>query len=561
MAADISVGIGVLGEKEFKKALDECQNSLKQLDSGLKANAAEFGKNDDALKQSAERMELLKRGYDESEKQVKALGEAVEWSKQQYGELSKETTRYVIAQNKARENAARFAKELEGADMNMSELGRDAERVGRQLERGIGEAADDVSQKIESMVNTLDEDLGNIGKAVDFSAFKDKFDMAKDVIGDIGGAIFDLTEGTEDYRRTMSFLEQNAITAGMDPQVIKDMTFEVSALTGELDGAVEGMSNLMAAGFEKDELATAVDRLSAAVIQFPDTLKFESLADSLQESVATAQATGQYAEYLERMGADLDTVNKSFEEAAKKGPEAVETVALAWLNNPNAEKALDFYKEMNQDLIDGQIAQQKWNDEVARTADILQPYVTALTEYGTELLALTNEAISGEKTINGKKAQIWWLPDLDNPDSKITDRLMQFLGDTKEHASDWLSSLFEGEDVNTAAENALKGGMDIAKQIGEGIAQRGEYAISQAKLLWEAVAAELSKPINGPKVSAPSAGATNYGGQGYAGNAGSTYGAANINLDGKAVGEGMVGYNSDAMGSAVDRATTYLYGG
>ena len=32
MAADISVGIGVLGEKEFKKALDECQNSLKQLD-------------------------------------------------------------------------------------------------------------------------------------------------------------------------------------------------------------------------------------------------------------------------------------------------------------------------------------------------------------------------------------------------------------------------------------------------------------------------------------------------------------------------------------------------
>ena len=67
MAADISVGIGVLGEKEFKKALDECQNSLKQLDSGLKANAAEFGKSDDALKQSAERMELLKRGYDESE--------------------------------------------------------------------------------------------------------------------------------------------------------------------------------------------------------------------------------------------------------------------------------------------------------------------------------------------------------------------------------------------------------------------------------------------------------------------------------------------------------------
>lgn len=559
MASDISVGIGVLGEKEFKKALDECQNSLKQLDSGLKANAAEFEKSDDAMKQNAERIALLKRGYDESKKQVKALGEAVEWSKSQYGELSKQTTNYVVAQNKARENAARFARELENADRNVTELGRDADRVGRQLEQGIGEAADDVSDKIDSMVRTLDKDLSDIGKSVDFSAFKDKFDMAKDVIGDIGGAIFDLTEGTEDYRRTMSFLEQNAMTAGMDPQVIKDMTFEVSALTGELDGAVEGMSNLMAAGFEKDELATAVDRLSAAVIQFPDTLKFESLADSLQESVATAQATGQYAEYLERMGVDLDTVNKSFEEAAKKGPEAVETVALAWLNNPSAEQALEFYKEMNQDLIDGQLAQQKWNDEVARTAEILQPYVTKITEFGTSLLGRFNDAI------RFKDKGIWWMPDSINDmlgfgeegqgaiGADFFSGIMAKLDEGNEKLKEWFGGMFDNEDTAKAEENAGTAGENIATEIGNGILEAGSYAISQAKQLWEAIAAELSKPISGPKVGTPST-STSSAGSTYAGG---TTASATLTLDGKTVGEGMVEYNSNAMGAAVDRQIIY----
>ena len=566
---EIKTTLAVDGERAFNKAVTEAGRNMRVMASEMKSAAADFNLTGDEMEYLGRKSKSLNSQIAQQEAIIKALEGAVEDSAKAYGDASAKTDGYRIKLNNANASLSKLRKELEDNDQQMREMGNDAGRVGRQLEQGIGEAADDVSKKIDSMVNTLDEDLGDIGKSVDFSAFKDKFDMTVDVIGGVNDALTSLTEGTEDYRRTMSFLEQNAITAGMDPQIIKDMTFEVSALTGELDGAVEGMSNLMAAGFEEDELALAVDRLKAAVIQFPDTLKFESLADSLQESVSTQSAVGQYAEYLERMGVDLETVNKSFEEAAKKGPEAVETVALAWLSNPNAEAALEMYEEMNADLIAGKKAQQEWNDEVARTAEILQPCVTKLTEYKTELLGLFNEAISGEKTINGKEAKIWWLPDPDAEGIQFTwiDEFMEGYRSKAEAASneisEWLSDLFNPEDIKTAEENAGIAGENIATQVGNGIVSAGEWAISKARELFQAIASELNKPVQGPTIAATGVGtgATNYGGQSYGGNAGSTYGAAVINLDGKKVGEGMVDYNSSATGKKVERASTYLYGG
>lgn len=557
MAADISVGIGVLGEKEFKKALDECQNSLKQLDSGLKANAAEFEDSTDAMRENTERIKLLKKGYEESVKQANALGDAVEWSKKEYGELSKETTRYVVAQNKARENAAKFAKELEEANRSMGELGRDASRVGRQLENGIGDAADDVSRKIDGMINALDKDLGGIGAAVDFSAFKDGFDLVTGGIGGAYDALAGLTEGTMDYRRAMSFLEQNAVTAGMNTDMIKNMTIDVASLTGELDGAVEGMSNLMAAGFEEDELAAAVERLQAAVVQFPDTLKFESLAESLQESVATGQAVGQYAEYLERMGADLDKVNESFEEAAEKGPEAVETVALAWLNNPDAEAALEQYREVNKDLINGQEAIHEWNDEVARTADILQPLVMRMTEISTQALGIANDIMSGAPTIDGEDAASWWAPYRERTHAAqqesgmgVLEGFASGLDATKKQLGEWFDKLFEDEDTNEAIKNAETAGENVATMVGNGIAEGTAWAVQQAQSLWQAISDVMSRPIKGPTVSAAETAAGTGSGHG-------TDLKVDLSLDGKKLTDQQGGYISDKIGSMINREELY----
>ena len=309
-----------------------------------------------------EKNELLKKSLEENVKINDALGEAIDFANRQYGAASRQATQYATAQARARENIARLSRELELSDQNMLELGRDSGRVGRQLEQGIGEAADDVSRKFDSMVNKLDQDLGEIRKSVDISAFADLGGMIGGAIGSAYEGITGFVEGSVDYRRRMSFLDENALTAGLDPNKLRSMAAAVSILSGDMDAAIEGMSNLAAAGLELDEVEKTVERLSGAIIRFPDTYKFETLAEDLRMSIGERQFSGQLAEMLTTLGVDLEKANKALEEAGKKGQEAVETAALSMLSEHGLEEQYESWRKHNEELAKYLEAQAKLTD-------------------------------------------------------------------------------------------------------------------------------------------------------------------------------------------------------
>jgi hypothetical protein len=386
MAADISVGIAVQGEKEFNKALRECQNTLKQLDSGLKANAAEFGGNESAMRQSKERFEMLTKSIEGNERIIESLGEAIEWSTREYGAASTQTTKYVDAQNKARIAVAKLKKELEDSDNEMEELGRDSARVGRQLENGIGEAAEDVSRKFDGMVQGLSTNISGLGKTLNFAAGFSVAGMIVEGAANAYNAVTSLVDASMDYNRQMSFLEVNAAAAGYSFEKIQDYAIGVAAITGDMDAAIEGMSMLLKAGFEGEELATAVQRLSGIIVQMPDGMKFENLAESLLESVSTGSAVGQYAEYLEKMGMNIETVNKALEAAKKNGQEAAETAALALLSGHGAEEVLAQWQNDNADMVAYFEAQERLAIAQADLAKELTPLATDMVTLATDLV-------------------------------------------------------------------------------------------------------------------------------------------------------------------------------
>ena len=119
-----------------------------------------------------------------------------------------------------------------------------------------------------------------------------------------------LVEDTREYRTDLSKLQQNAASANVSFDNMKSKLSTLAAITGETDSSIEALSNLMAAGFNDNQMAAAVEALSGAVIKFPDTLKIESLSDSLQETLATGAATGQFSELIGRMGGNVDEFNK-----------------------------------------------------------------------------------------------------------------------------------------------------------------------------------------------------------------------------------------------------------
>ncbi|MBP3657582.1 MAG: hypothetical protein J6K32_12945 [Clostridia bacterium] len=316
------------------------------------------------------------------------LGEAVRYASEKYGAASTQTTRYVVAQNKAKEAVAKLEKQLKETDRELEELGDDSRKVGRELERGIGESAEDVTDKLDDMMGDIDSQLSSIGGSVRISAF---VDVTKNIIDGIQG----IQEETEEYRRNVSYLEQAAKDAGQNWSLVEEHLFRVAANTGNLDEATEGLANLLAAGLDSKETADAVNLLLGAVTKFPETYKFEGLAESLRNTIEEGKAVGQYGELLLALGVDIEAFNKAMEKATNK--EARTDLALSFGANRGLENTIAEYERTNELMLQANENTLLYQASLATLAEQMTPIGSAYTEMATA----TVQAISTLLTETG----------------------------------------------------------------------------------------------------------------------------------------------------------------
>lgn len=196
-------------------------------------------------------------------------------------------------------------------------------------------------------------------------------------------AFFASAEATRDYRRAMSQMAQNATDTGHDMADLKDTLSDVSSITGEADAAMEGMNMLMASGLDTDNLEMAAEAFAGAATRFSG-LKFEGMAEGLQETLATGQAVGPFAELIERSGHNLEEFNAGM--AACTTETERQQYAMKWLANSGLKDVHDAYIENNKDLVEAEQAQFRLNDAMAEIGAIAEPVMTSLKNMGADLL-------------------------------------------------------------------------------------------------------------------------------------------------------------------------------
>lgn len=239
--------------------------------------------------------------------------------------------------------------------------------------KGVPEDAD----KTTKGVSAMDISLGN---------------LVSNGISKAISAIGDLLDKTAEYRQDMSKLNENANQAGVSLDVTSDAMRRLNAITGETDSNVEAVSNLLAAGFKDNALLDAVDALSGAVIKFPDTMKIESLADSLQETIATGEATGQFSELLGRLGVNVESFSKhisSLSEVQRAN------YAVLLLQHYGLDDINESYRENNKTLIDSANAQYDLNEAMSRVAAVIEPIKSKLLVQLSKALEDNQGAIEG----------------------------------------------------------------------------------------------------------------------------------------------------------------------
>lgn len=377
------------------KALKETNKKSRELESELKAV-------DKALKLDPNNVTLVKQKQD-------LLKDSIKETKSKLDVL-KEAQSQVTAQYKKGEIDAgqyrAFQRELETTKSKLSSLKDEKKNI-----HVIGTAFKEAKDKVEPVIKKVEKVGSAIGgatsKAVKFTATLGKIDTAmigkaadgfKKYTQTIGVGLAAVTtalaanvETSREWNSDMTKLKTNAETSGNNFDFMKSKMQDLVAITGESDSSIEALSNLMAVGFSDEQMTPAINALSGAVEKFPDTLKIESLSDSLQETLATGAATGQFSELIGRMGDSVDDFNAGLQNCTSEAER--QQYALDWLANSGLSEINDEYQSANKSTLDYERASFELQDALASLGTAFTPVMAGAKGMAADFLTKSLPAV------------------------------------------------------------------------------------------------------------------------------------------------------------------------
>lgn len=450
----IETTIALDGEQQFKQALASAAREMRVLESESRALSAAYDKNSASAASYAARQQNLRSQIQQQEHIVSALERAVEDSAKAYGEASAQTDGWAIKLNNARTRLSRLQKELEATDREAEELGRDSIKVGRQIDEGIGDGAREAEESVNSLFDAMRQDVASIKTSGAIMAVQSLWDMASNAYSSVEGFV----NGTLNYRRQLSLLLYNSQNTGFGTEHVEKSMIEVAGMVNDTSAAVEGLSNLLQIGFpDQSRFNEAMQNLLGATVKWPDTMKFENLAESLQETLATGKAVGAYGELLERLGYNLDDFNKALDKSKTK--EGDIDIALKYLKSEELAAAYNEYRENNAALINEMEAIARLELQSARIGQILAENIfTPMKKVGAETLSWLADVLETWDKNGFEAAAKKVLEDA----AKAHEQAVEVIEDTAEKT---LENAFKK--LPEPIQNALKPMLPVAKEFAD----------------------------------------------------------------------------------------------
>lgn len=389
--ADVEKGL-----KTLNAELGKTQSDLRDVDKLLKLDP-------DNVELAAQKERLLTKATEETRKKLQAL-------KQAQDKMRAATKNGTTATQEQQRKMDALEREIAQTSAQLKKYERAMDGAADET-KDFAKAADDAGGKAGGILETLGKYKGAI--------------MGGAVVGGItaaASALSDVYENSKELRMDLSKLEANAKENGATIEETKNAWREFSVITGETDSSVEAVSNLLQARLKGNNLERALKSLGGAVTRFPDTMKVESLADSLQETLVTKSATGQYAELLERCGVNLDKFNAGL--AKCKTDAEAQNYALQELEKQGLAQTYEAYKENNKELLANNEAQIKQQEALAELGAAVEPFVTAFAEGMTIVVGWLKDVVEWtEKAINWLGDFLGVSGDIPNSVKKLTENI------------------------------------------------------------------------------------------------------------------------------------------
>jgi phage-related minor tail protein len=365
--------------KGLDKALSGVNKTTRDLQSELRDVEKLLKFSPDNVELLEQKQKLLNDQVDNTTKKLDTLRKAQEQVEKQFksGEIGE-------AQYRA------FQREIAETESKLQTFKRQAATVDDSID----------SKQAVNKIDRIGDAFKRAGKqAKDFA--KDAKDSAAIGGGAIAAGAAGVVGGNQDYNEILARLKTNAQIQAADVALVEEAFMKTVQITGEVDSAGETISNLLASGVKDTQLLDYVNQINGAYIRFSDTLKTEGIADGIQETLATGEAVGPFAELLERSGVDLDNFNGTLATAIKMGKGY--DYILTTLANQGFAEVTDKYKELNPEVAKNAEANANFQKALADLGIVLTPLIEQVTNFVTKMIewAENNPIVAQTVTVIG----------------------------------------------------------------------------------------------------------------------------------------------------------------
>lgn len=300
MATNIGPKIGIDGEAEYRKQINNIIQQAKTLDSEMRAVTSSFTKSTSAEEKSAATSKILAQQIEVQKQRVQELSSMLEKSAQKYGENDTRTLKWKEAVNKATAELNKMENELSDAADSTDDLGDAMEDAGDSaLTFGDVLKANVLSQAIVDGVKRLASAVKDMaGEFIDSAAsVKAEASQFSQTFGEFGG-------------EASAAIGKVAKSSGILDARLNTLGAQIYAFAKSSGGdAAESMALMETALQATADSAAYYDR------SLEDTA--ESLQSFLKGNYANDAALGLSATETTRNAAAMDLFGKKFNDLSE----------------------------------------------------------------------------------------------------------------------------------------------------------------------------------------------------------------------------------------------------
>ena len=379
MPINIGPKIGIDGEAEYRKQINDIIQQQRVLRSEMKAVTSEFGENDKSQEKLSKQTDVLTKNIKMQEDRLELLNDMLKKCTDQFGEADSKTLRWQQAVYDANTDLNNMKRQLQDLQNEMNDTEGDTDRLSDTME-DAGDSAKASGDGFTIMKGTI-ADLASSGIQAGISA-----------VTDFAETIMSLAEETREYRSMQAKMSGSAEAFGYSLDFVSEKYQEFYSYLADDQMSTNAITNLMGLQVETKTLSDLAEASISVWTAYEDSIPIESLTESINETAQVGKVTGNLADALNWAGIKEDDFNAKLQ-TLNTTQERADLIAST-LNETYGESKTT-YDNLTGSIRDANEAEAELKDAQAELGEAIEPLDTAFKKLQTGALSLITPLVKG----------------------------------------------------------------------------------------------------------------------------------------------------------------------